>query len=408
MSTSVVEHYIHNGLRKIKPYHHTATNFVKGRWLNRTILEVLIDEFRTRDEAYYTSEILQNRIIITRQNEELKGEILKELKIQNKDKLTMITHKHEPMVKAYPNDRIPIIYEDEQLVIVDKPSSVPVHPTARFVNNTLTEILKVQLKLQDNIYPCHRLDKLTSGIVILAKDTQSANKIQSKIQIHSSSSSDKSSMQKTYLAKVQGRFPYTEPLTFSKPLLSIDTKKGFTNGITPAREATTVFKLYKYDPVNNESIVWCEPQTGRTHQIRIHLKLLGYPITNDPLYGPNASPYRSKLIDTDLQISEDEKRELFEQLSKETRNDIGEKLTGEKCHECGELEFRDPIETELELYLHAFRYVLKFDKDESGLKGLNGSGVNIGISEDQFEDDSTVWKFETEMPEWAANFGLTG
>ncbi|KAH3667895.1 hypothetical protein WICMUC_005173 [Wickerhamomyces mucosus] len=402
MKTSV-EHFVHNGLRKIKPYYHTSTTFVKGRWLNRSILDVLIEEFKSRNKDFYLKEIINERIIVIRNNLEIKGSQLENLKLQNKDQLKLIIHKHEPSILNFnfknnydnDNDKIPIIFENKDLLVVNKPSSIPIHPTGKYFNNTLVEIIKSQDidGRYNKISPCHRLDRLTSGIVILAKNSKYSSFIQKLIQsknIDNDKDFVSNSTSKYYIARISGKFPQFSSnfnngtIVCNEPIGNIDVKLGFNSAIlnknSSIKPAITEFQLLKYNSKLNESIVMCKPLTGRTHQIRIHLKYLGFPIVNDPLYGPNSSKIRYELMMMikDPKIANDSQivKDLFKSLELENRLNLEKKNSNSKCKICEEIEFNDPNLKDLLIYLHAQKYEIKINNNE-------------------------FLKFETEMPEWS-------
>lgn len=321
-------------LKHIPPYQNTNRLFVKGRWLHRKLLDVILDEFKTRDEQFHLDQIQKGRVSIIRQGNAITGDGLLALDLQNKDILQMTVHKHEPAIVDSP---IRIIHDSPDLLVVNKPSSIPVHPTGRYFQQSLTESLRPQY---GDLFLCHRLDKLTSGIVILSKSSQLASQLQQQIK-------DKS-VEKYYLARVSGAFPLS--MQCDVPVGNIDTKLGFQNGVKMKREAHTNFHMLKYNSELDESIVLCKPLTGRTHQIRIHLNYLGHSIVNDPLYGPQASQLRSKLIHGTVT------EENFHQLLIEDRERIKNFQRKGVCDECGELLFQDPDPQSLVLWLHAFRY----------------------------------------------------
>jgi RluA family pseudouridine synthase len=337
---------VRNGLRIVTPHRHTLEIRVKGRWFGRSLLDVLTAEFRSRDRGQYVHQILSGQILLLRQDTVYSGELLlesSEFLIRNKDILRVTTHKHEPPVIHVAE--VPIVYQDDNVLVVNKPCSIPVHPTGKYYYNSLTEILKEQLSLTQ-IYPCHRLDKLTSGILVLAKTNDNASSIQSKIR-------DKNVV-KYYLARVQGQFP--ESVTsLDRDIGVIDTKLGFKNGIKPKKHAVTEFQTLKYNPSLNQSIVLCRPLTGRTHQIRIHLSYLGFPIVNDPLYGPGSSRLRSQLINSQENITESQFNELYDEDMERLK---GFKDGASKCEECHELLFNYDHVNDMTMWLHSYRFII--------------------------------------------------
>jgi RluA family pseudouridine synthase len=208
------------------------------------------------------------------------------------DVLSRIWHRHEVPVVHVPASEI-ILKETPDYIVVNKPSTVPFHPGGDYRMNSLTRILENErADLRMNIFPIHRLDRLTSGLLVIARSSQSAVKLAEYIQGRKNKT-----MRKTYLAKVKGRFPTDEDAL--KSLQGFTKKEG--NWVTisipisdtfprmeineKSKESLSRFCLLEYDPVNNLSLMKCEPVTGRTHQLRIHLLSIGFPIGNDPDYG---------------------------------------------------------------------------------------------------------------------------
>lgn len=347
--------YWNNGLRKITPYYNMRSVFVKGRWFGKTLTQVFTSEFKLTETQCH--ERIKNKTLkLVREGASVDG--LDE-KIENKDLLITSTHNHEPPVLQWCEEEInnenfacgiPIIYQNQDILVIDKPNGIPTHPTAYFYKNTLTEVLKDGLGYQ--LFPCHRLDKITSGILVFAKNNETAMVLQEKIR--------ERSVQKWYLARVEGNF--IESIRADSPIFKFEPKRNFPAAFSPSRESITEFKKLGYSLELNESLVLCKPVTGRTHQIRIHLSRLGHPIVNDPFYNPRNTKYpkRTKfMIETQnlYSIPDSKLRVMFDEFIKEI-DDVWAQLneTGEVCEECGEDLPRDPTPNELELYLHAWKY----------------------------------------------------
>ncbi|GME89163.1 unnamed protein product [[Candida] boidinii] len=359
-------YYFENGLRFVKPYYTVQKINVKGRWYGQKVLDVLASEFRDFDENYYKESIRNNNISIERFHskykplEIIKGEKLLDLNLRGGDVLVRNIHKHErPVLDCDSvNHKISIIYQDDDLVVINKPSGIPIHPVQSYYYNSIVEILKADLNLKE-IFPCHRLDKLTSGVSILTKNFEKASEIQKKIR--------ENGFEKSYLARVLGNFDNTinnldnddkniiynkdlNEITCNDPLTIIDVKRGFSN-IAEPKEASTVFKRVKYNEELNESIVLCKPITGRTHQIRLHLRNLGHPIVNDPIYGPmgfQKKKIRNGLVDI-------ETFQEVERFTSERRSDLE---TDKSCEECGMMIYKSEADFQ-NLYLHAITYKAK-------------------------------------------------
>lgn len=344
--------YFHNGLRKIAPYYNARSSFVKGRWFEKPLSQIFIQEFDHTEEEVI-GKINDGSIKLLREGVRLDGDPI----IKNKDVLVTYQHNHEPPVKDWGSSitdekhilGIPVVYQDSQLLVIDKPNGIPVHPTAYFYKNTLTELLKDSLGYP--VHPCYRLDKITSGLLILAKNPIEANRIQSKIRDRH--------MKKYYLARVKGAFPQTA--VDKSPIYTCDLKVK-SEPLSAAKEAHTEFELLKYSKEKDESIVLCKPFTGRTHQIRIHLARLGHPIINDPFYNLAISTYplRSRfMIETpDWSVLTTERIEKLRKRFEIELDDVWDGLNDnqERCAECNEEMPKDPNAEALELYLHAWRY----------------------------------------------------
>ena len=174
---------------------------------------------------------------------------------------------------------ISILYEDDWLVAVNKPGNLPVHPSGRYFNNTLVTMLADQYGRA--AYPVHRLDRETSGVILLAFDGKSAGRL------------FRSMRSKEYLALVHGNFPEEElvvdlPLGYDSGSAVRKKRKAWPGG---TESATTRFR--KVLAAGDLSLVRCFPETGRLHQIRAHLLSAGYPIVGDKLYGRDENAFLS-------------------------------------------------------------------------------------------------------------------
>lgn len=183
------------------------------------------------------------------------------------------------IVEPEVDNRITIIYEDEWFVAVDKTGNLPVHPAGRYFNNTLVALLEERYGRK--VYPLHRLDRETSGIILLAFDGQNGGVLSAMLAKGS----------KEYLALVYGAFPDEEiiidlPLGRDSESAVNKKRKAWPGGNEPA--AT---RLQKVLTAGDISLIRCFPETGRLHQIRAHLLAAGYPIVGDKLYGRDETAF---------------------------------------------------------------------------------------------------------------------
>ncbi|KAI0645117.1 pseudouridine synthase [Trametes meyenii] len=255
------------GLKKIPPYWYPYTTMAKGRWLGREILEVVSTEFRDRSMEFYRYALESGVTTIN-------GKIAKpETIIRNGDRIENISHRHEPPVTSTP---VRIVHHDKErgFIVIDKPGSIPVHATGRYFRNSLVEILKNDFGF-DKVYTVNRLDRLTSGLMILPLNATLANTVTQEFV--------NGGVRKEYIARCNGKFP-EEEVVCEEPLLTVDRQMGLNIVHPDGKHAKTIFKRIRYDENTDTSVLHCRPMTGRSHQIRVHLQYLGHPIANDPIY----------------------------------------------------------------------------------------------------------------------------
>ncbi|NXU49203.1 RUSD2 protein, partial [Turnix velox] len=268
-------YYFEGGLRKVRPYYFDFRTYCKGRWVGRSLLHVFSTEFRAQPISYYRAAARAGRLRLNEQPVEDLDIVLK-----NNDFLRNTVHRHEPPVTSQP---IQILVENEEMVVVDKPSSLPVHPCGRFRHNTVIFILGKEHQLKE-LHTIHRLDRMTSGVLMFAKNVQVSKRIDEQIR--------ERQLEKEYVCRVVGEFPKQE-VVCEEPILVVSYKVGVCRVDPKGRPCKTIFQRLSYN--GRSSVVRCLPLTGRTHQIRVHLQFLGHPIVNDPIYNMEAwGPSRGK------------------------------------------------------------------------------------------------------------------
>ena len=210
----------------------------------------------------------------------------KDIKINGKRINENINVYTEDIVEIYLDDKflfksfnLDIIYEDDNILIVNKPQNIEV------LNNTnisLTKLIQDKYLLNNNLpYPCHRLDRNTSGLIIYAKTKDALDVLNEKIENHE--------VEKYYKCTVIG-IPSKKEATLTDYLFK-DSKKSIVYiSSTPKqgyKKIITSYKVIEENKKDNLSILEVQLHTGRTHQIRAHLAHIGHPILGDGKYGIN-------------------------------------------------------------------------------------------------------------------------
>ena len=177
-----------------------------------------------------------------------------------------------------------IIYEDKRLLVIDKPTGVAVHGGSGISHGVIEMLRHARPELKD-LSLVHRLDKETSGCLVLAKRRSALRELHEKFR--------EGVVEKNYLALVVGDWQFGEQL-IDKPLLVQNRKNGerhvvVSKGGKPAQTRVQLSRTFgKY------SLLQCAPKTGRTHQIRVHLQSLEHPIAGDERYGDEEENRRAK------------------------------------------------------------------------------------------------------------------
>ncbi len=174
---------------------------------------------------------------------------------------------------------IDIIYEDDDLLIINKKSGMVVHPAPGHYTGTLVNALLYKYKnlAGDKFRPgiVHRLDKDTSGLMIVAKTSEMLEKISKMIS--------KKEVERKYLAIVDGLIKHDTGEIDAPIGRDRNNRQKMAVTDVNSKNAITHFKVL--ERFNNNTYIECILDTGRTHQIRVHLSYIGYPVCNDPLYG---------------------------------------------------------------------------------------------------------------------------
>jgi 23S rRNA pseudouridine1911/1915/1917 synthase len=182
---------------------------------------------------------------------------------------------------------IKILYEDDDLLVIDKPAGLtvhpaPGHPSHTLVNAVLSHLSDMSDENEDNTRPgiVHRLDKDTSGVMLVAKNNIALANLSDQFKSRS--------VKKVYITLVKGHL-LPDKGVIEAPIGrdSGDRKKMAVTGESRGRAARTNYRVIRY--VGKNSLLEITPETGRTHQIRVHLAAIGYPVIGDATYGKKSA-----------------------------------------------------------------------------------------------------------------------
>ena len=218
--------------------------------------------------------------------------------------LEILLYPEEYNYEKLENKPLDVVYEDEFVLVVNKPKDILVHSDG---GNEITLTSMVQSYLCDKNYcsaiPIHRLDKETCGMVVFSKSIIFQPLFDKLLE--------EKKIRRNYLAFVSGRYDNTQSITINKP---IGKDRHNANKRVIAKNGQEAITKVRSIKANKEySILRCTLATGRTHQIRVHLVSIGYPILNDELYGRSSKLLkRMGLIADELSLYHPLKEEMLE------------------------------------------------------------------------------------------------
>lgn len=201
--------------------------------------------------------------------------------VMSGDKISIVYESEAPALTRAESIPIDIVYEDEDIIVVNKPPGMVVHPGCGNLSGTLVNALLYHTKslssVGDAVRPgvVHRLDKDTSGLLVIAKNDFTHRFLANQFKRHD--------IDRRYWVFVRGVVQHDE-MRSDEPLgRSVMNRKKVIIKPDDGKPSITNFRVLKRFP--NATLVEARPETGRTHQIRVHLRALGYPVLGDLVYG---------------------------------------------------------------------------------------------------------------------------
>lgn len=245
-------------------------NLEKGR-----LDKVLVDAFPQFSRSQIQSWLKEDRVTVN-------GEASRaNYKVKEADEI-IINRPAPQVIEAVPQDiPLEIIYEDDSVMVINKPQGMVVHPSAGHPDGTLVNALMFHSDrlstINDVIRPgiVHRIDKDTSGLLMVAKNDEAHEYLAEQLK-------EKKALRK-YVALVHGEIPH-EKGTITAPIGRSKDNRQKQAVVAEGKPAVTHFTVL--ERFEGFTLVECQLETGRTHQIRVHMDYIGYPIAGDPFYGP--------------------------------------------------------------------------------------------------------------------------
>lgn len=231
------------------------------------------------------SKSLINRIKLTEDGLLIRGEkVYTTFRMQAGDQLCVTFSEESSSGHIVPTPMpLSILYEDEDLMVLDKAANVPIHPSQGNFSNSLANGLAWYFKQKQEPFvfrAVNRLDRDTTGLLIVAKHALSSCLLSDMIK--------KRQIHRTYLAAVSGDLSSQPEGTIDIPIARLP---GSTIERIPdpahGESAITHYQLLSYEPATDSSLLQIRLETGRTHQIRVHMKYIGHPLYGDFLYNPD-------------------------------------------------------------------------------------------------------------------------
>lgn len=256
-------------------------------------MEIIVEEeINERIDAYLSKKLEYSRSVIAKMINSQKilvngASVKNSYKLKLGDKIFIGEYQEESMNVEPENIKLDIVYEDDDVIVLNKKNGMVVHPAPGNIKGTLVNALLYYSKNLSNINGefrpgiVHRIDAYTTGLLMVAKNNKSHEILADELS--------KKQTTRKYIALVWGGIN-EDTATIDAPIgRDINDRKKMA--VTPVNSKEAITHLRVLERLNDATLVELILETGRTHQIRVHMDYIGHPVVNDPVYG------RRKLID---------------------------------------------------------------------------------------------------------------
>lgn len=248
-----------------------------------------LDRFLADQYEEYTRSFLQK--LIDQGNVSINGISVKKsgIKLKENDEIAVTLPEPQPLEVVAEDIPLDILYEDDDVILINKPKGMVVHPAAGHTSGTIVNALLYHCKdslsgINGVIRPgiVHRIDMDTTGVIIACKNDASHNCIAAQLKEHS--------ITRRYYAIVHGNLKEDEGVIDAPIGRDPNNRKCMAINHKNGKNAVTHYKVL--ERFGRFTWIECRLETGRTHQIRVHMASIGHPLLGDALYGPTKCPYQ--------------------------------------------------------------------------------------------------------------------
>ena len=263
----------------------TSSEFIVKDNINTLRLDKALSLLDSKYSRVYFSNLIKNGDVLVNGQK-----VSPSYKVKTGDKITINYVKKDKDKDLEPYDfKLDVVYEDDNVLVINKPKGLVVHPGNGHFNDTLVNaLIYANIKLSsingvERVGIVHRIDKDTSGLLLICKDDFTHKEIAKQLESHS--------MHREYIALVDGVIEVNNGKIIGKIGRDKNNRLKMAIDNISGKEAITHFEVI--ERYKKYTLIRCQLETGRTHQIRVHLSSIHHPLVGDVLYGGSSEVYNN-------------------------------------------------------------------------------------------------------------------